>query len=85
MEYGMEGWKDRSLVFIDTFLFIQTHYRRWWSFNYVCFSLILTSLEKKSQGRHFAFIISIKYLFICWLIPYAMRIIYTVQCIWKYC
>jgi hypothetical protein len=28
MEYGMEGWKDRSLVFIDTFLFIQTHYRR---------------------------------------------------------
>jgi hypothetical protein len=22
MGYGMEGWEDRSLVFIDTFLFI---------------------------------------------------------------
>jgi hypothetical protein len=29
------------------------------------FPLILTRPEKKSQGRHFAFIISIKYLFIC--------------------
>jgi hypothetical protein len=28
------------------------------------FPLILTRPEKKSQGRHFAFIISIKYLFI---------------------
>jgi hypothetical protein len=47
-----EGWngiweyRRGSSVFIDTFLFIQTHYRRWWSFNYICCSLILTSLTK---------------------------------------
>jgi len=46
------------------------------------------SRNKNSQSIYFVFIISIKYLFICRLCPDAKRIIYRiiyiVQCAWKY-